>query len=284
MMANLPASSNRVNRGLTRSKRHPDSLAITLLFGYDVVVQQEAPRCIVFGGSGSLGRVVCRTLLDARAGAKVGFTYHSGEAVASALGAEGAIGRRLDLASTRDIPRVLDELRDELGGITAFIHCAALGSANGSEGCDRIHDPNDAGWDRLMAINLKSAFFACQHLAAAHWAEKPGGNVVFLGSIDGEKSVSSPVPYATSKGALSAMARSLAKELGPRGIRVNVVAPGILESGATSVIPDDVRREYLKHSGAKRYGRHEEVARIVAFLATENTYVTGQTLIVDGGL
>ena len=86
-----------------------------------------------------------------------------------------------------------------------------------------------------------------------------------------------------SKAALGGVARALAKELGPHDIRVNVVAPGILESGASALVPEDVRREYVKHSNAKRLGRHEEIAELVAWLALSNTYVTGRTLVADGG-
>lgn len=223
---------------------------------------------------------MCRAL--AAEGAKVGLTFNRGEAVADELVAEGACARRLDLTVTRDIPRVIDELSAELGGVTSFVHCAGVGSASAAGAYDRIADPDEAGWDRLMAINVRSAFFACQHLACAFGPG--GGNVVLVGSIDGEKSVPSPTPYATSKGALSAMARSLAKALGAQRIRVNVVAPGLLESGAARSVPEEVRADYVKHSGSKRLGRHDEIARIVAWLALENTYVTGQTLFADGGL
>jgi NAD(P)-dependent dehydrogenase (short-subunit alcohol dehydrogenase family) len=111
-----------------------------------------------------------------------------------------------------------------------------------------------------------------------------GGNIVLTGSVDGEKSVPSAPPYATSKAAISGMARALAKSLGPKNVRVNVIAPGILERGASSVVPETVRTEYLKHSNAKRYGTTEEVARTLVFFALENTYVTGKTFLCDGGL
>ena len=80
------------------------------------------------------------------------------------------------------------------------------------------------------------------------------------------------------------MASSLAKELGPDSIRVNLVAPGILEAGLSRDIPDDLLSEYLKHCGLKRVGRLDEVASLVAWLAQRNTYVNGQTILVDGAL
>jgi NAD(P)-dependent dehydrogenase (short-subunit alcohol dehydrogenase family) len=133
-----------------------------------------------------------------------------------------------------------------------------------------------------MAINVRSAFFAIQTLTQA-LAER-GGNVVLVGSIDGVKSVPSLVAYAASKAALVGMATSLAKELGPKQIRVNVVAPGILEDGVSRALPAELTKEYLKHCALKRTGTIVEVANVISFFALENTYVTGQTIVLDGGL
>src|SRR5438034_343864 len=111
-----------------------------------------------------------------------------------------------------------------------------------------------------------------------------GGNIVLVGSIDGVKPAPSPVHYAASKAALTGMAKAMAKELGPHNIRVNIVAPGVLDGGLSRVLPDDLRAQYLKHCGLKRLGRLEEVANVVAWLAVENTLVTAQTIVLDGAL
>ena len=92
-----------------------------------------------------------------------------------------------------------------------------------------------------------------------------GGARVVVADLDGDK------------------AGEIAKELAPK-VLVNVVAPGVLEGGITSMVPEAVKAEYLKHSAQKRFGTHEEVARSIAWLALENTYVTGQTMVLDGGL
>lgn len=226
--------------------------------------------------------VVARAL--AASGARVGLTYNTGQAVAATLAEEldGAVIRHLDLTVTADIPRVLAELRAELGGLDALLHCATLGSTAEDGSFDTVESTTESGWDRLMSVNVRSAFFAAQYAASVM---TDGGNLVLLGSIDGVKSVPSPIAYATSKGALRAMATSLSKELGPRNLRVNVVAPGLfLEAGASRLLPDDSRAQYLRHSGAKRLGRLDEIADLCAWLLLENTYVTGQTIVVDGGL
>lgn len=243
----------------------------------------EGSRCIVLGGSGALGRVVCATLV-AR-GARVGFTWRTGEAVARELTSklDGAVGRRLDLTDTAAIPRCLDELREALGGVDALVHCAALGSSSTPARFDKLADIDEAGLDNLLAVNVKSALFACKHVVPM-LSSRGGGNIVLVGSIDGVKTLPAPVPYAMSKAALRGLAQALAKEVGNAGVRVNVVAPGVLESGASRTLPDDLRRQYLKHCAARRLGRHDEAAAVVAWFALDNTYVTAQTVVVDGGL
>jgi NAD(P)-dependent dehydrogenase (short-subunit alcohol dehydrogenase family) len=242
---------------------------------------------LVIGGSGSLGRAVCTTL--AALGSRVALTYHTGRAVADDLVARlpGVRAWALDLTSVADIGRTVEAAAGALGGLDAVVHCAALGLAPGDPLHDcprqRLEDVSAAGWDGLMAVNVRSAFFACQ-AAAPHLRRAGGGNVVLVGSIDGVKPVPSPIPYCTSKAALVGLAQALAKELGKDHIRVNVVAPGILEGGLSRTLPKPLLDEYLRHCGLKRLGRPAEAANVIAWLARHNTYVTAQTLIVDGAL
>jgi NAD(P)-dependent dehydrogenase (short-subunit alcohol dehydrogenase family) len=236
-------------------------------------------RVIVLGGSGTLGRELCRTLHHD--GARVAFTYFRNADAANSLQSElpGSIARQVDLGSVEGLSALLRELRTELGGLTALVHAAARVSTTPEPKFEKIGESVEAEFDRLFAVNVKSAYFACRELS-----QDFAGNIVLVGSIDGIKSVPAPAAYAASKGALSALARALGKELGPRGVRINVVAPGVLESGSSATMPADLRAEYLKHCGLRRYGRLEEIAGLVSWLALENTYVTGQTLAVDGAL
>ena len=237
------------------------------------------PVCIVFGGSGAVGREVCRTLIGR--GARVGLTYRTNEAAAKSL--EG-IARMLDVTEVDAIDRVLDDFAAHFGRIDAFVNCAAV-AGTPPKGAATVHhlmgDVDTEAWDRMLAINTRASFFAVRRLAKLMTG---GGNIVLLGSIDGVKAAPSPVHYAASKGALAGMVKAMAKELGAQSIKVNSVAPGVLEGGLSRVLPDDLRAEYLKHCGLKRVGRLEEVAGLVAWLATENTFVTGQTVVLDGAL
>ncbi|MFZ5892514.1 MAG: SDR family oxidoreductase [Myxococcota bacterium] len=244
-----------------------------------MAASEPSKAVIVLGGSGTLGRAICRAL--ARDGARVGFTYFQNQNAAAELQRElpNSVAKRADLASVDELVRVLRELRAELGEVTALVHSATLTSAAAEQKFESIREADVASFDRLFAVNVRSAFFACREFARDF-----SGNIVLLGSLDGAKSVPSPVAYAASKGALSALARALAKELGLQGTRVNVIAPGVLESGSSSSVPAELRAEYLKHCGLKRFGRIDEIAGLVSYFALFNSYVTGQTLVVDGAL
>lgn len=226
---------------------------------------------IVLGGSGTVGREVCRIL--AQRGVRFGYTYHS-----NANGGVDGPAKRLDVTDVAAIETTIDEFARELGPIQSLINCAAVGTAHLS-----LQEIDERAWDQIIAINTKPSFFAVRR-ASHHMRQNGGGSIVLLGSIDGVKSMPSPVHYAASKGALAAMVTAMAKELGPDNIRVNSVAPGLLERGLSASVPEDLRNEYLKHCGLKRLGRIEEVAGLVTWLATENTFVSGQTVVVDGGL
>ncbi len=243
-------------------------------------------NCLVFGGSGSLGRVVCTTL--AGQGARVAFTYHRGETAAKELLAKlpGGWSRRLDLMNIADVDRTIEEAAEVLGGIDAFVQCAAVAHTVKSTG-PKVHhlmgDVDEAGWDAMMDVNVKSTFFAARKVAEV-MKRGGGGNIVLVGSIDGVKSVPSPVHYAAAKGALGGLTLSMSKEVGPHKIRVNLIAPGILEAGLSRILPDELMQDYLKHCGLKRLGKLGEIAALIAWFAQKNTYVTGRTILADGGL
>jgi NAD(P)-dependent dehydrogenase (short-subunit alcohol dehydrogenase family) len=242
--------------------------------------------CLVLGGSGYVGAAVCRAL--AARGARIAFTYHSNEAAARALA--DALPRahaiRLDLTDFAAVCAAVEASAGMLGALDAIVQCA--GTAGDASlyrthaGHDRLLRITESGWDEMMDVTVKSTFAACQ--GAARVMRESGGEIVVVGSMDGVKSVPAPVHYAAGKGALRAMVQALAKELGRLRIRVNMIAPGILESGMAQLLSDDLLQEYLKHCSLKRTGTAVEVAEFVAWLALENSYVTGQSIVLDGGL
>jgi 3-oxoacyl-[acyl-carrier protein] reductase len=123
---------------------------------------------------------------------------------------------------------------------------------------------------------------ACQELAPS--MAPRGGHVVLVGAIDRAQSIPAPVHFAASQGALAAMVMALGKELGPRGIRVNMVALGLLEGGLSREISPALVADYKAFSALRRLGTADEAARAILWLALENTYMSGEVVPVNGGI
>jgi 3-oxoacyl-[acyl-carrier protein] reductase len=235
-------------------------------------------RVLVLGGSGALGGAVCRALVAE--GARVAFTYHSSE---RAL--DGCLALRMDARDAGQVDGAVATAASELGGLDALVHCVAIGvrvECAGSGSHHRMPQVAEADWDELLTVNAKSAFLAVR--AAVPHLRASRGNVVLLGSVDAIKPVPAPVHYVASKAALHGMAMAMAKELGPDGVKVNLVAPGVLEAGLSRHLPAQLRAEYEKHCSLKRPGKLDEAASLVVWLALHNTYITAQKLLLDGAL
>ncbi len=228
----------------------------------------------MIGGTGVVGRAV-RARLEAE-GARVMYTTRAEPA---------APGLRLDLREPAAIGEVVDAAARGLGGLDAMVYCAAVAEtprppeASG----DRLGAVDPAGWDAVMAVNARGAFFACQR-AVEHLRRAGGGELVLIGSVDAVKPVPTPIHHAASKAALDATGRALAQAVGADNIRVNVLHPGLLEGGLSRALDPELRADFVKHSALRRAGRPEEVAAVVAWFVGHNTYVTGQSILVDGGL
>lgn len=242
----------------------------------------SAPRCLVLGGSGYVGRAVCRLLVER--GARLAFTYCNNE-----QRMPGARGYRLDARDYAEVRRVVSDAAALWDGLDALIQCiGTAGDANlyerAAQGSgDKFLDIDETAWDEMLAVTAKSTFVACQ-AAVPVMSRQGGGNIAIVGSIDGVKSVPAPVHYAAAKGALTAMTRALAKQLGRYAIRVNQVAVGVLDGGLSAPLNPALKDEYLKYCCLQRFGVADEVAQSVVWFAVENTYITGQTMALDGGL
>jgi NAD(P)-dependent dehydrogenase (short-subunit alcohol dehydrogenase family) len=236
----------------------------------------SSSKALVFGGTGTVGSAVLRGL--ARAGVPTVFTYRASIEKAQALAVEHAQrAEAVDLAKPSDIRALLRTLAREGHAADIFIHCAAASRSLALEGV------SDEDWEAVQRVNVQSAFVACQELAP-HMAERGSGHVVLIGAIDRAQSIPAPVHFAASQGALSAMVMSLGKELGPRGIRVNLLALGLLEAGLSREISPKLVADYKTFSALRRLGTAEEAAKAALFLALENTYMNGRVLAVNGGL
>ncbi|HET9029636.1 MAG TPA: SDR family NAD(P)-dependent oxidoreductase [Candidatus Aquilonibacter sp.] len=138
--------------------------------------------------------------------------------------------------------------------------------------------------DHMLDVNLKSAFYLCGAVAKPMMKQR-AGSIVLVSSIVGLIGNAGQAAYAASKAGLLALAKSLAKELGSRNIRVNAVAPGLIETAMTEKMPDAAKEALIKQAALGRAGRPEDVGGVVAFLCSDaSAYVTGQTIVVDGGV
>lgn len=235
-----------------------------------------AARALVFGGTGAVGSEVLRGL--ARANVATAFTYHRSRDAALALAAElSATPLRVDLrepAAVRELIRGLDR---EGCGPDVFIHCAGVSRAA------RLAEVTDEDWEVASAVNCRSAFVACQELAPI-LARRGEGHIVLIGAMDRSQSLPMPVHFAATQGMLAAMTMALAKELGPSGTRVNMVALGVLDRGISRDLDPKLLADYQSFSALRRVGTPQEAARAILWLALQNRYMSGQVLAVNGGI
>lgn len=229
-------------------------------------------RLWIVGASGALGSALREQL--SREGHEFVWTYCSRKPAA-----DDARAMFLDVRDVPSIELAASRAKATLGALDGLVYLAAIATNTGR--FLAFDDVTPESWDELSAVNLRGAFFAARAFARSC---SDGGNIVCAGSIDGHKPVPGSIPYATTKGALEALVRSLAKELGPKNIRVNAVVPGILERGLSDLLPAHLVSDYLAHDALSRKGTLAEAASIFSFFATENSYVTGRAIAVDGGL
>jgi 3-oxoacyl-[acyl-carrier protein] reductase len=240
----------------------------------------EGRRVLVTGGSGGIGQGIC--VVCAQEGARVAFTYCDQPANAEATLAlvrqhgEG-LALRADLRDRAAAARVVAEVEQAWGGIDALINNAAVSEAVPFILID------DGEWDALMELNVNAVFRLCR-AAARPMLRQKHGRIINIGSIAGARAIASPVHYATSKGALEGMTRSLAHELGPYGVLVNCIAAGIFEGGLRSTIPEHHQKRYIDSCALGRIGRPAECGELVAWMASSrNSYLNGAVVVLDGG-
>jgi 3-oxoacyl-[acyl-carrier protein] reductase len=242
----------------------------------------EGKTAIVTGGSRGIGRACVARL--AAEGAKVAFLYNANQPAAEALVAElAAQGRQVKAvqADVRDAKRaqeVVDSLIAEWQKIDVLVNSAGI-VKDGLTG-----SMTDEQWRDVVDINLCGTFNYCR-AATQPMMMARSGSIVNLSSTAAEFASRGQVNYAASKGGINGLTKALAKELAARKVRVNAVAPGMIETDMSAVVRGIAGDEIKKVIPMKRIGKPEEIASVVAFLASDDSsYLTGQVLRVDGGL
>ena len=236
-------------------------------------------RVVITGGSSGIGLATAKLLIAG--GARVlltGRTQATLDSVREELG-ENVITAQNDVASLGDLDALAERVRSEFGTFDLLFANAGVTRAG------PLEDMTEADFDEQIAVNTKGPYFTVQKLAPLL---REGGAVVLTTSVANEMSLPMLSAYAASKAALRSVARTLARELLPRGVRVNAVSPGATDSGVLErTMPADAaeeaKRQYREGTPMGRLGRMEEVAEAVAFLAFGATFTTGAELTVDGG-
>ena len=233
----------------------------------------EGRTALVTGASRGIGRAIAQEL--ARAGAAVVVGYRTGQDEAAALASElGGRAVQADVSNVEDAKRLVEEA----GDVDILVNNAGL-TRDGV-----LARMSDEDWRTVIDTNLSSVFYTCRAVTRP-MMKKRAGAIVNVSSIVGVHGNWGQTNYAASKAGIIGFTKSLARELGSRGVRANVVAPGYVKTQLTDVLPEDATKAMLDNTPLGRLGDPEDVAGAVRFLCSDDaSFITGEVLLVDGGL
>jgi 3-oxoacyl-[acyl-carrier protein] reductase len=231
---------------------------------------------LITGGSRGIGAACVRAFCQR--GDAVAFIYQKDSTAAKAISDEtGALAVQADISDPESVNHALVTIRAQLGEIDVLINCAGVGQIK------LFTDLTNDDWRCMMGVNLDSAFYLCRALAPA-MIRGGWGRIVNVGSMWGKVGASCEVHYSATKAGLRGLTMALAKELGPSGITVNCVEPGVIDTDMNAALTEEDRAALCDETPLCRIGRPEEVASAIVFLASEDAaFITGQCLGVDGG-
>lgn len=233
-------------------------------------------KVLITGGSGGIGAGLVRAFC--KNGDKVVFTYHKNLTAAKELAGEtGATALCADLGDSGEVNAAVHSAQEILGGIDVLVHAAGIA-------CIKLFDmTTDEDWNALLAANLSSTFYTCRAVSkimlGAH-----AGRMLLIGSMWGKVGASCEVAYSATKAGVRGLTMALAKELGPSGITVNCIEPGVIDTPMNACFDEQTRRELAEDTPVGRLGTPEDVAALALFLASDAaSFITGQCIGADGG-
>lgn len=242
----------------------------------------EGKVTLVTGGTRGIGRAIAEAFADN--GAHVAFTYRSSAALAeeleASLQAKGvkAKGYQADAADLDAITALLTDIIGEHGRIDVIVNNA------GVTGDNLLLRMSEDQWNHVINTNLNSVFFTTK-AALRTMLKQRAGSIINISSVVGIQGNAGQANYAASKAGMIGFTKSLAREVGSRGIRANVIAPGFIATEMTEALPEKELEAWLTNVPLKRAGAPADVANLCVFLGSDmSTYITGQVLNVDGGM
>jgi 3-oxoacyl-[acyl-carrier protein] reductase len=225
---------------------------------------------LVTGGSRGIGLAIATAFKEA--GDQVAVTYNTSPPP------EGFLGVKCDITDQEQVDAAFDTIAEQHGPVEVLVANAGITRDT------LLLRMSDDDWDAVLQTNLTGSFRVARR-AAKGMLRLRKGRIVFISSVVGLLGSPGQVNYAASKSGLIGMARSIARELGSRGITANVVAPGFVETDMTAVLPEETRKQYLSQIPLGRFGLTEEIANAVRWLSSDEAgYITGAVIPVDGGI
>jgi len=230
----------------------------------------EPRTVLVTGGNRGIGRAIAEEFV-AR-GHRVAVTVRSGE------GPAGTLSVVADVTDANSLDLAFAEIEEKLGAVEILVANAGITRDT------LLMRMTDEEFEEVIDANLSGAFRVLKR-ATKGMIKARYGRIVFIGSVVGLLGSAGQVNYSASKSALVGMARSITRELGARGVTANVVAPGFIDTDMTAALPEDLAAEYKRKIPAGRFAQPSEVAKVVAWLASDDAaYISGAVIPVDGGL
>ena len=245
-------------------------------------MQLNGKVALVTGGSRGIGRAIA--LLLAERGAKVVINYVRGldeaNAVVAAIEGKGGQAQALqgDVSVAAEAQNLIDQTVKTFGKIDILVNNAGITKDT------LMMRMSETDWDAVLDTNLKGSYL-CAKAALRPMLKAKGGRIINISSVSGQAGSGGQANYSAAKAGLIGFTKALAREVGSRNITVNAVAPGFIETDMTNILAEDFKKKALDQIPLERFGKPEDVAEAVAFLASDAAnYITGQVLAVNGGM
>lgn len=242
----------------------------------------QGKTAIITGAARGIGRQIA--LLFAREGCNVAITYilsvEPAEAVCREIESYGVKAKAYlsDASDFEAAQRVVNDVVKDFGRVDILVNNAGITRDT------LLMRMTESQWDEVLNVNLKSVF-NFTHAVTPLMMRQRSGSIISMSSVVGLNGNAGQANYAASKAGIIALMKSIAKELGARGIRANAIAPGFIETDMTAVLPEDTLRQFVSLIPMRRAGQPEEVANVALFLASDmSSYVSGQVIAVDGAM